>query len=58
MKLQVGDVILTGTPKGVGAIQAGDIVVGGLENNSGQQIADIKFNVVQREGGFVNEAKA
>lgn len=58
MKLQVGDVILTGTPKGVGAIKAGDIITGGLENNQGQQIADIKFNVVQREGGFVNEAKA
>lgn len=57
MKLQVGDVILTGTPKGVGAIKAGDIITGGLENNQGQQIADIKFNVVQREGGFVNEAK-
>lgn len=58
MKLQVGDVILTGTPKGVGAIKAGDIITGGLENNQGQQIAGIKFNVVQREGGFVNEAKA
>ncbi|CEP12373.1 hypothetical protein [Parasitella parasitica] len=59
MKLQVGDVILTGTPKGVSAIQTGDVVTGGLETEQGQHIMDIKFNVVQRKGGFINdEAKA
>ncbi|KAL7754212.1 Acylpyruvase fahd1, mitochondrial [Sorochytrium milnesiophthora] len=30
MKLEVGDVILTGTPKGVGAVKAGDVVEAGL----------------------------
>ncbi|KAI8637316.1 hypothetical protein BD408DRAFT_424751 [Parasitella parasitica] len=59
MKLQVGDVILTGTPKGVSAIQAGDVVTGGLETDQGQHIIDIRFNAIEREGGFINcEAKA
>ncbi|KAL9541604.1 hypothetical protein MBANPS3_009028 [Mucor bainieri] len=58
MKLQVGDVILTGTPKGVGQIHAGDVVTAGLESDQGQHLAAIQFNAITREGGFVNQAQA
>ena len=58
MKLQAGDVILTGTPKGVGPIHANDVVIAGLESDQGQQLAAIQFNAVTREGGFINQAQA
>lgn len=55
MKLEVGDVILTGTPKGVAAIQAGDIVTAGIKPEGHQNdILQVQFDVIDRVGGFVH----
>ena len=45
MTLEENDVILTGTPAGVGPIQPGDVIEGGLDD-----ILHLKFNVVAKEG--------
>ncbi|KAJ2826060.1 hypothetical protein IWW50_002560, partial [Coemansia erecta] len=47
MTLEEGDLLLTGTPKGVGPIQAGEHVVAGLEYQS-QELSRIEFDAVQR----------
>ncbi|ORZ02735.1 hypothetical protein BCR43DRAFT_21632 [Syncephalastrum racemosum] len=53
MKLEVGDVLLTGTPKGVGPILAGDIITAGLRPASAtQDLVQVKFNVADRAGRF------
>jgi acylpyruvate hydrolase len=53
MKLETGDVILTGTPKGVGAIHAGDVITAGLcPGNRESDIVHMKFNAIDRIGGF------
>jgi len=41
--LQEGDLILTGTPAGVGPVKSGDIITGGIPD-----IVEISFNVEQR----------
>lgn len=54
MKLEVGDVILTGTPSGVGPIHAGQVVTAGLRpGNQENDLVQLKFDVVDRTGGFV-----
>lgn len=40
--LEPGDLILTGTPEGVGPIEAGDVVVAGI---TGLPEAEIRFDV-------------
>ncbi|KAI9489841.1 hypothetical protein BDB00DRAFT_840959 [Zychaea mexicana] len=53
MKLEVGDVILTGTPKGVGPIQAGDVIQAGLKvGGSSDDLLTVKYNVANRNGLF------
>lgn len=54
MTLEKGDVILTGTPKGVGEVKAGDIMTAGLKVD-GREIESgkIEVKVQNREGGFV-----
>ncbi|KAJ2721358.1 hypothetical protein GGI07_004028 [Coemansia sp. Benny D115] len=47
MTLEVGDLLLTGTPKGVGPIVPGDRVVAGLEYN-GSELSRIEFDAVAR----------
>lgn len=42
--LQPGDLILTGTPAGVGAVVAGDVITGGITG-----LADVAFTVGQAE---------
>ena len=32
MTLKIGDLIFTGTPKGVGKVQVGDVLIGYIEN--------------------------
>ncbi|KAJ3192518.1 hypothetical protein HK101_006375 [Irineochytrium annulatum] len=49
MKLERGDVILTGTPSGVGPIKAGQSITAGL-GVGGRDVATIKFGVVDRPG--------
>ncbi|TFK22965.1 mitochondrial protein [Coprinopsis marcescibilis] len=52
MTLEEGDVVLTGTPSGVGPIVPGDIVECTLSDASGKQLAKLDFSAVQREGGY------
>ncbi|CAO3628949.1 unnamed protein product [Cunninghamella echinulata] len=53
MKLQTGDVVLTGTPKGVGPIVHGDVVTCGLRVESDEKdLVDLKFNVKNRENSL------
>jgi 2-keto-4-pentenoate hydratase/2-oxohepta-3-ene-1,7-dioic acid hydratase in catechol pathway len=53
MVLEKGDVVLTGTPKGVGSVLAGDVMragvrVGGKEVEEGR----VEVEVRDRDGGF------
>lgn len=52
MTLEEGDVILTGTPSGVGPVVPGDFVECGLADKTGRELANLTFNAVQRAGGF------
>ncbi|KAI7900660.1 uncharacterized protein BX663DRAFT_439052 [Cokeromyces recurvatus] len=53
MKLEVGDVILTGTPSGVGPIKAGDIITAGMKPGKAEKdIINVRFNAVDRNGLF------
>ncbi|KAH3678192.1 hypothetical protein WICMUC_001621 [Wickerhamomyces mucosus] len=53
MTLEKGDIILTGTPKGVGSINPGDKIVAGLKID-GQELLDghLEFNVEQKPGPY------
>lgn len=44
MRLEEGDLLLTGTPAGVGPVLPGDVITAGL----GDGIAKITFNVIAR----------
>jgi acylpyruvate hydrolase len=50
--LQDGDLILTGTPSGVGPIVPGDRVECSLANAAGQELMTLDFTAVAREGGY------
>ncbi|KIY46938.1 hypothetical protein FISHEDRAFT_75119 [Fistulina hepatica ATCC 64428] len=52
MTLEEGDLILTGTPAGVGPLTAGDIVKCALSKSSGEKIATLDFTAVTRQGGY------
>ena len=53
MKLETGDVLLTGTPKGVGPIQAGDVIQAGLKvGGSSDDLITVQYNVSDRNGLF------
>lgn len=56
MTLEEGDLVLTGTPEGVGRIQAGDVVECGLEGD-GRELAKLEFNTVDRVGGYEFKAE-
>ncbi|KAI7829179.1 hypothetical protein BX661DRAFT_181508 [Kickxella alabastrina] len=47
MTLEEGDLLLTGTPKGVGPVQPGERVVAGLEYQ-GKELSRIEFDAVVR----------
>ncbi|KAF2682633.1 hypothetical protein K458DRAFT_419480 [Lentithecium fluviatile CBS 122367] len=53
MTLEKGDIVLTGTPKGVGPVKTGDIMKAGLKAD-GKDIeeANIEVPVVDREGPY------
>jgi len=47
--LQDGDVIYTGTPKGVGPVVAGDVIECGMVDEvTGKTLSTFKFNVATR----------
>jgi 2-keto-4-pentenoate hydratase/2-oxohepta-3-ene-1,7-dioic acid hydratase in catechol pathway len=53
MTLEAGDIVLTGTPKGVGTVNAGDKMRCGIQVN-GKDVAEgmIEVDVVEREGPY------
>ncbi|KAF7722211.1 hypothetical protein EC973_003531 [Apophysomyces ossiformis] len=53
MKLEIGDVILTGTPQGVGPIHAGDVITAGLKpGHATSDLVQVKYSVSDRNGLF------
>ncbi|KAJ3108871.1 hypothetical protein HDU97_010143 [Phlyctochytrium planicorne] len=50
MKLEEGDVILTGTPSGVGPMLPGSVLTAGLRNPNAEEISTIQFPIVSRPG--------
>ncbi|KAB8606268.1 hypothetical protein FH972_025897 [Carpinus fangiana] len=54
MTLEEGDLVLTGTPKGVGPVRAGEKMTARLEVN-GREIEEgrMEVDVVERKGGYV-----
>lgn len=55
MTLEAGDLVLTGTPKGVGQLHPGDVVEAGLVLPSGDAVEGlyVKFDCVERQGPYV-----
>jgi len=53
MALEKGDIVLTGTPKGVGQVSAGDVMRCGL-SVGGREVEEARIEVeaVDREGGY------
>ncbi|KAG9726223.1 hypothetical protein KCU75_g20338, partial [Aureobasidium melanogenum] len=53
MTLEKGDIILTGTPKGVGSVQTGDVIRAGMRVD-GKEIeeASIEVEVKDRDGPY------
>ncbi|KAG6885878.1 hypothetical protein C0993_008397 [Termitomyces sp. T159_Od127] len=52
MTLEEGDLILTGTPEGVGQVVPGDKVECLLADDTGKELATLNFTAVAREGGY------
>lgn len=53
MRLEEGDLILTGTPEGVSQVVPGDKVEAELRNEeSGEVLATLAHEIVAREGGY------
>jgi acylpyruvate hydrolase len=52
MKLEAGDLILTGTPMGVGPVVPGDTITAGLESE-GKELSNLSFPVIERSGSYV-----
>ncbi|KAI8906772.1 hypothetical protein EDD86DRAFT_192683 [Gorgonomyces haynaldii] len=48
MRLEEGDIILTGTPEGVGPVKAGQILEGSLVQD-GKTVSSFKFSVIDRK---------
>ncbi|KAG6915050.1 hypothetical protein DXG01_013716 [Tephrocybe rancida] len=56
MTLEEGDLILTGTPEGVGQVVPGDKVECLLADSNGEELASLDFSVAAREGGYEFQA--
>ncbi|PPQ89443.1 hypothetical protein CVT25_012822 [Psilocybe cyanescens] len=52
MSLEEGDVILTGTPSGVGPVVPGDKVECALTEADGKALLSLDFDAILREGGY------
>lgn len=52
MSLEQGDLLLTGTPQGVGEVKDGDVMTCGLEDQSGNLLAQLRNKVANRVGGY------
>jgi acylpyruvate hydrolase len=54
---QEGDLILTGTPEGVGPIEAGDHITAGIQRpEATDSLVTLELDVVDRAGGFSFES--
>jgi acylpyruvate hydrolase len=53
MTLEKGDIVLTGTPKGVGSVKTGDVIRAGMRIN-GKEVeeANIEVEVKDRDGPY------
>lgn len=51
MRLDEGDLILTGTPEGVSQVVAGDKITCGLDED-GKELATLTHTMIAREGGY------
>ena len=51
-EFQENDIILTGTPEGVGPVHPGDTVAAGLFDSTSSQLAALEFKVIDRTGGY------
>ncbi|MCJ1409196.1 hypothetical protein MMC19_003274 [Ptychographa xylographoides] len=51
MTLEKGDIVLTGTPKGVGPVAVGDVMKAGIKVG-GKEIETIEVEVKEREGPY------
>ncbi|KAG8908523.1 hypothetical protein FRB99_005883 [Tulasnella sp. 403] len=52
MTLEEGDLLLTGTPAGVGPIAAGDKITAGIATAEGSPLAELVLTAVDRQGGY------
>ncbi|KAF7295663.1 FAA-hydrolase domain-containing protein [Mycena indigotica] len=52
MTLEEGDLILTGTPDGVGPVNPGDNIQCTLLDSTGRELSRLAFDAVAREGGY------
>lgn len=54
MTLEEGDIIITGTPKGVGPVQPGDVMTGGIRVD-GKELEEAKLEVpvAESKGAYV-----
>jgi len=57
MALEEGDLILTGTPSGVGPVIPGDQVECLLVDENREELIKLEFTAVQREGGYRFQAE-
>lgn len=55
MKLEKGDIVLTGTPKGVGEVVVGDRMIGGLRVDGKEMVQGrLNVHVQERAGGYTH----
>ena len=52
MTLEEGDLVLTGTPEGVGQVKGDEVMTAGLQDAQGNVLEQLKFNVANRVGGY------
>lgn len=59
MTLEPHDIVLTGTPKGVGSVQPGDMITAGVQVEGTRELeaGRIEVEVKEREGGYVYKAE-
>lgn len=56
--MQEGDLILTGTPSGIGPIKAGDEIECLLSDSNGKELVALNFGAVDRAGGYHYQASS
>jgi acylpyruvate hydrolase len=59
MLYQEGDLLLTGTPSGVGPFEpSDDISCGLIDASTGQVLAELRHGVVARESGYTFKSES